>query len=60
VEALALEGTGGSLATVGMETADSTLGLLEEGAEGLGDWDGVGTGDGFALALGPTSPTSEA
>ena len=47
---MALEGTGGGLAIVGMST-DSTLGLLEG--------TGVGTGDGFALALGPVSPTSE-
>ena len=33
VEALALEGTGGGLATGGMETTDSTLGLLEDWAE---------------------------
>ena len=55
-----LEGLGGVRAAGGVVPADSVLGLLEAGAEDGGDWDGVGTGDGFPFPLvGAVSPTSE-
>ena len=54
-----LEGLCGVRTADGVVPADSVLGLLEAAAEDGGDWDGVGTGDGFPFPLvGAVSPTS--
>ena len=54
-----LEGLGGIRAADRAVPVDSALGLLEAAADDGGEWDGVGTGDGFPCPLvGAVSPTS--